>query len=108
MPELCDEIEVIGVIERLRASAQKTSEATRFLSEAKAERNRSAGETDAHYDWLRPEQTLEWRAADILQKLWDSNLRVALRLIIGHWDEFGPADGFDEVIDRARTIAKIS
>ncbi len=28
--------------------------------------------------------------------------RMALDAIVRHWDEFGPADGFDEVVDQAR------
>lgn len=29
-------------------------------------------------------------------------LRAALRLVVRHWDEFGPEHGLDEVMDKAR------
>lgn len=83
--ELCDEIELVAVIERLRESAHRTSEATKFLSASKTARNRAAGETEAHYDWLAPEQTLEWRAADLLQSFKDERKQDLALVLRDHW-----------------------
>lgn len=30
----------------------------------------------------------------------EKEIRLALKMIVSHWDEFGPEHGFDELIDR--------
>ena len=59
-----------ALIERLRASAHRTSEAHRMMAEAKSLRQADNPEGDKNrYGWIKPEQTLEWEAADELARL---------------------------------------
>ncbi len=55
---------------RLRKQAQSASEAQRMMAEAKSLRqsDNPEGRTDL-YMWAKPEDTLEWRAADALARL---------------------------------------
>lgn len=54
------------LVERLREQAQRTSEASKMLAEHRNAEYRARGDADANYGWLKPEQTLEWRAAAAL------------------------------------------
>lgn len=52
------------IVERLKAQAKSASDAARLMAEAKSARNQAAGDVGAEYMWPKPEQTLEWRAAE--------------------------------------------
>ena len=56
------------IVERLRIGAQRTSDASRMLAEAKSERQ-GDGSRDDLYMWSRPEDTDEWKAADLITTL---------------------------------------
>lgn len=45
---------------------------------------------------------------DIIERLMRERdqLRVALRVVVRHWDEFGPEHGMDEVIDSVRQLVQ--
>ena len=58
-----------GLVERLRQQAKGASEAERMMAEAKSARNQAAGDDGASYMWSKPEQTLEWQAADEIERL---------------------------------------
>lgn len=58
--------DVSALIAELEKAAQSVSEASKMIADAKTARNRAAeGEPDdgPGYDWLKPEQTVEGRAA---------------------------------------------
>lgn len=64
--------DVAGLVAKLREDAVAESEAHKFLADAKTQRNHEAegippGEPG--YDWLKPEQTTRWKAADALERL---------------------------------------
>ena len=56
------------IIKRLRLTAEGVSRAHHMIALAKSERNRAAGDELADYSWPTPEQTLEWQAADALER----------------------------------------
>lgn len=58
-----------GLIERLRQQAKGASEAERMMAQGKSARNQAAGDDGASYMWSKPEQTLEWQAADEIERL---------------------------------------
>lgn len=61
-------IEIEGLIARLRAQAQRESDAHKMMAEAKSLRqaDNPEGRTDL-YSWPTPEQTDSWKAADLLE-----------------------------------------
>jgi hypothetical protein len=63
----------VGEEEKLVAELRKQGAArsafSKQMSDDKTERNRRAGEPESCYDYVRPEQTLEWEAADALERL---------------------------------------
>lgn len=63
------ETDVDKLIAELWAAGDGRSEASRILSDSKSARNRAAGEPNAYYEYTRPEQTCEHRAADLLTRL---------------------------------------
>lgn len=57
------------MIERLRKQAVSVSETTKMMAASKSARNQAAGDPDACYLGLEPEQTFEWKVADRLSSL---------------------------------------
>ena len=57
------------LVERLRIDAQKESDASKLLAQAKSLRQGDNPPRDDLYMWLTPEQTLPWKAADHIKKL---------------------------------------
>ena len=57
------------LIKQLRQSARQSAEASQLLARAKSERNQAAGDAGANYDGGTPEQMLEWKAADEIERL---------------------------------------
>jgi hypothetical protein len=67
------------LIERLRKGGEGTARATQMLADAKSHRNQAAGDQDACYMGLTPEQTVEWKAADLIAQLRDALYEIANR-----------------------------
>lgn len=55
--------------ERLRTAAAGVEMATKMMADAKSARNQAAGDKDARYMGLRKEDTAEWQAADLIERL---------------------------------------
>lgn len=60
--------DVDALVRYLRNQAQRTSDAKRMMSEDKSVRN-SDGQSKDLYSWPAPEETREWAAADMLERL---------------------------------------
>jgi hypothetical protein len=68
-PDIGEARKLDRLIAELRSSAERSSEASRMLAEAKSLRQDHDPPRSDLYMWLKPEQTLEWRAADALAAL---------------------------------------
>ena len=105
--------EPTDLIERLRKQAEATSEISQQMAEDKSLRQDDNHErrTDL-YMWLKPERTLEGRAADEITALRDrvAALEGALERILSWWPEgsesgrVGKGDAFAADIRDARSI----
>jgi hypothetical protein len=60
---------VAEVVERLREAATATSNIHKYLADSQSDRNRASGDEGACYQFLAREQTLEWQAADLIERL---------------------------------------
>jgi hypothetical protein len=58
--------ELLTLIALLRRDAEAVSDASKMLATDKSRRNQEAGDVGASYDWLRPSQTTQWKAADVI------------------------------------------
>src|SRR5690606_13802832 len=56
------------IVERLREAARSKSEATQLVAKLKSNRNIANGDVGASYDWLAPEETVEWQAAAFIKQ----------------------------------------
>jgi hypothetical protein len=68
------------LIARLRNGAMSTARASRMLADDKSARNQAAGDVDACYMGVKPEETDEWRAANQIERLCEENGALRLRL----------------------------
>ena len=59
----------MDLIERLRQKARSSAEASQMLARAKSERNQAAGDVGANYEGGTPEQMIEWKAANEIERL---------------------------------------
>jgi len=57
------------IVERLRAEAKGIAAVSRMVADDKSARNIAAGDKGACYMSLAPEQTLEWEAANEIERL---------------------------------------
>lgn len=61
------------LIEQLRESARQHSAAHKMLADAKSDRQTDRDDYPElgtrGYDWIKPEQTTEWQAADLLESV---------------------------------------
>ena len=55
--------------ERLRTAAEGVAKATQMMADAKSRRNQEAGDVGACYSGLKKEETVEWQAADMIERL---------------------------------------
>lgn len=55
------------IVELLKEMAVAYSRGSKMMADAKTQRNRLDGEPDSDYRGLEPEQTVEWRAAALIQ-----------------------------------------
>jgi NTP pyrophosphatase (non-canonical NTP hydrolase) len=60
---------LLTLIALLRRDAESVSDASKMLATDKSRRNQNAGDAGASYDWLQPQQTTQWKAADALADL---------------------------------------
>lgn len=65
----------MDLIERLRSQANGAAKASQMIADAKSQRNQAAGDVDACYMGVTKERTLEWQAADEIERL-ESELRI--------------------------------
>jgi len=63
-----EEVEAAAAAEYLEAQAVERSKIAKMLADDKSARNRAAGDEGARYDWVKPEQTTEYKAATLLRK----------------------------------------
>lgn len=59
----------MDLIERLKSQAEQAAKATQMIADAKSQRNQAAGDVDACYMGVTKERTLEWQAADEIERL---------------------------------------
>lgn len=81
------------IVTRLRMTAQQHARASQMLAADKTVRNRAAGEPDALYLGATQEQTLEWKAADEIQRLRNQVTDLQARLDRPHAS--GPVNAYD-------------
>ena len=55
--------------ERLRTAAEGVAKATQMMAEAKSARNQAASDVGACYGGIPKEHTVEWQAADEIERL---------------------------------------
>lgn len=61
-------VDAEGLVARLRREAQAASSVSKMMAEAKSLRQ-DDGTRDDLYSWQNPEQTTEWKAADLIESL---------------------------------------
>lgn len=83
----------MNLIEQLRESARLSAEATQLLAGAKSRRNQAAGDAGTHYEGGTPEQMIEWKAADEIERL-HSVLDATHKLI----SEGAASEGFNPLV----------
>lgn len=59
----------MDIVAALRSRAEMSAKAMQLLAQSKSERNQAAGDAGANYDGGTREQTVEWRAADEIERL---------------------------------------
>jgi hypothetical protein len=108
---MAEEVEML--IERLRTKARQASEISKSMADAKSIRN---GGQPGDYMWQEPEQTVEWKAADMLAALtpspdrqaerdkalgleWEMDVRPIIARALERADQ--TSDSFDYIINSA-------
>ena len=79
----------MDIVAALRSRAEMSAKAMQLMAQSKSERNQAAGDAGASYDGGTREQTVEWRAAEEIERL-----RSLLRRAIV-WDKM-PSDWINE------------
>lgn len=59
----------MDIVAALRSRAEMSAKAMQLMAQSKSERNQAAGDVGASYDGGTKEQTVEWRAADEIERL---------------------------------------
>ena len=62
----------MDLVEQLREDARAESRASEAVARAKSARNQAAGDVGAFYDWMKPEGSSAWQAADEIERLRDA------------------------------------
>lgn len=57
------------IVTQLRKDAEGTAAASKLIADAKSFRNQQAGDVEAYYENLTPQQTISWQAADEIERL---------------------------------------
>lgn len=66
----------MDIVKALRSRAEMSAKAMQLLALSKSERNQAAGDVGANYDGGTREQTVEWRAANEIERLRDALERI--------------------------------
>lgn len=59
----------MDIVAALRSRAEMSAKAMQLMARSKSERNQAAGDVGAIYDGGTREQTVEWRAAEEIERL---------------------------------------
>lgn len=59
----------MDIVAALRSRAEMSAKAMQLMAQSKSERNQAAGDVGANYDGGTKEQTVEWKAADEIERL---------------------------------------
>ena len=83
----------MNIVAALRSRAEMSAKAMQLMAQSKSARNQAAGDVSASYDAGTREQTIEWRAADEIERL-RSVLDATHKLVTeGALTGFTPTEG---------------
>lgn len=84
------------LVEQLRLEAQNVSEASKLMAQAKSRRQGDGPPRDDLYSWVKPEQTIQWKAATRIEALEADNARARAQ---------GQDEGFAAAVQELRDMS---